>query len=255
MAEGVKTWISIDSRRVLSSADEELVGQVAAMHQDLDRLHRVMPATLHLLRDSMSGQPGSGGGGRPPWCWVHEREVRQCVEAGEFCRGEAIAGPSDVVGESAIRRDHAAEHRRALVRRVESARRELAEVVAIMAMYPAAPLRDDEEDPTPGEDLCRSCWKDNQYPQLIQTRPSNGKPYYRGLCRWCGQMRKAIGGDFFDPSDPIGDPPTWLVATKIRGDVITDTMVQKATSAMGKKVSAAKKKSTASASSKRRRRK
>lgn len=51
------------------------------------------------------------------------------------------------------------------------------------------------------EGWCPSCWRDDQHLQEIELRKSTGKPYYRGLCRWCGGWKGDTGSI----------PPVWIV--------------------------------------------
>lgn len=39
---------------------------------------------------------------------------------------------------------------------------------------------------------CESCWRDDHRLVEIETR-SDGAPYYRGLCRWCGGWKHEVG--------------------------------------------------------------
>lgn len=102
--------------------------------------------------------------------------------------------------------------------------RVVAEIEQIVDLYPTAPVeRAAVDDPGPGDEWCRCCWKDRKHCTPITLRP-DGQPFYRGLCRWCGQTSKDLGAE----------PPTWLVAKRHRGERITEGMMAKARSEVPK---------------------
>lgn len=230
MAPPAKTWRPVDTQQLLPAVDQELVARFAGAVQAAGGLTRRLPATLHVMRDNQAGQPRAAApdahGERVAWCWDHERTVAECDRAGLTCVGEIIAGASDPTGEAATVSDRAEHDRRALARALVRAATAVQEAVAITSAYPVVALVDEDQDPSPGEDLCRCCWKVHKYPKLIE-RKADGTPYYKGLCRWCGQMRRTLRGDRLGKVDPAGDPPTWLVANHLDGTV-TQGMVDKA---------------------------
>lgn len=218
-------WLEVDSRRHLSAVDRDVVARTLELARQADRVARVLPATLHLIRDNMAGQPRAAasdatGSGRRPWCWVHERSVDECDRAGEVCLGEVLSGPSDPVGDAAVSGDRAAGHHRELLRKLSVAANALEAAAAIMAGYPAQPAQLEEPgvDDEVGTVWCRACHKDDRYCQPITVRRSTGKPYYTGLCKWCGETSAVIGAD----------PPTWLVEKHHRGERVMPADIERA---------------------------
>lgn len=243
-------WMSIDSRRVLPAAQAEQVARFADTVRQLDALLLRLPAVLHLMRDDMAGQPRAaaahgGDDGHPLaryWCFEHERSLADCDEEGLACLGELSVGPSDPVGNAAVARDQAARDQRALLHRMQELVSVGTRMLGVVAGYPTSPseLEHPTLDDEVGTTWCRSCWKDEKYCEPVSARP-DGKPYYVGLCRWCGRTRKAIGGDRLVASDQRGDPPTWLVAKHHRGERVTPGDIARA----AERVPAAAKKAAA----------
>lgn len=62
----------------------------------------------------------------------------------------------------------------------------------------------------PGEDWCRSCWRDNKHCEPACDR-------YAGLCRWCGDFRAVHKTD----------PPMPILRARHRGERITTAMVDR----------------------------
>ncbi len=217
---GDSAWTSAQSRGLLTSADQAMAHRFAQAVTELDHLRLRLPAVLRTMRDNQAGTPRSAlagpGPSAPPWCWVHEQATTACDLDGWSCTGEMVDGPSDPTGAAALVADRSARHHHELGRRLELIARLAREVDAIAASYPASVLEVEDEPPSPGEDLCRACWKDNRYSQLIDTR-TDGTRYYRYLCKWCGQRRKILGGDKLPAENPAGDPPTWMVEMHHRG--------------------------------------
>ena len=218
----IQTWTHIDSRRVMSAADQALVTRWGEALMAGDRIHLELPALMHLMRDAMAGQPQAahaGERGTPSaWCWAHERTVDACHRDDLLCSGEVTASHSDPAGNAAVSGDRAAADLRDVRRLVELHCRIVDQLHAVASRYPAHPEPRTDIEATPGEDWCRSCWRDGKYHEPIGQR-ANGQPYYRGLCRWCGQLAKTIGAAL---------PPLDLVERKHRGERITDGMVEAA---------------------------
>lgn len=218
-------WQTAEGRQVLHARDEELVGRVGDLAKAADRLHRALPGTLSVMRDNMAGQPrsssGQGDGEPARWCEEHEQGTSRCDADGHVCEGVVSTGPSDPVGEAAMAPDRAQRDHDDLIRRLEVAFRTMHEAVSIAASYPtqAAPLEDAE--PSPGDEWCRCCWKDGKYCEPVTVRRATGQPYYRGLCRWCGDMAKQLRQE----------PPTWMVAKRHRGERISPGDIERATKA------------------------
>lgn len=216
-------WVSIESRLALSAQDEEIVRHLAAASMALADLTARFPAVLHLLRDDAAGQPRSGlgrsSGDQDPWCWAHERPTSRCLaEFGWPCAGELSSGPSDPTGSAAVAGDRASIDRLEFGRDVQKLAQLVDRMVKRSATYPTLAVEMDTVDAGPGEEWCRVCWKDNKHCTPVTLKPGTRTPFYRGLCRWCGQTRREIGGD----------PPTWLVAMRHRGERIHEGVLAKA---------------------------
>lgn len=67
-------------------------------------------------------------------------------------------------------------------------------------------------DDGPGDDWCRSCWRDHRYCEPVSDR-------YAGLCRWCGDWRAANRQD----------PPVPILRARHAGERITRQMVERYT--------------------------
>lgn len=212
------TWLPIDSRRALSAADAALVTRFGESLMAGNRLHLEVPALMHLMRDAMAGQPRAahtGERGAPrPWCWDHEQTVDRCLADDRLCSGEVIAH-HDPAGDAAVSGDQAAGDLRRLRKLLEMHCRVIHEATVIAQRYPAQATQRADIPATPGEDWCRSCWRDGKYHEPV-TRRANGTPYYRGLCRWCGQLARDLGTTL---------PPLELVERRHRGERITEGMV------------------------------
>lgn len=216
-------WVSIESRLVVSAQDQAAVEQLDGAVAALSSLARRFPSLLHLIRDDRAGQPRSGlaapSGHQDPWCWDHERPASQCIEdSGWPCSGELLAGPSDPTGTAAVSGDRAAGDHRALLAEVTKLTDLVDRLVRRAAMYPAQAVERESVEAGPGDEWCRSCWKDSKYCTPVTIKPGTSTPFYRGLCRWCGQTAKEIGGD----------PPTWLLEVRHRGDRINQGHIDKA---------------------------
>ena len=223
----VKRFVGIDEPTVVTAREREVIDLLGATLLDARRLHQRLAATMHAMRGNQAGQPRSGlagGDGAPvPWCWVHERDVTRCHEDPELvgeplCEGEILTGPSDPTGSAAIGGDPAARDLRKIQDRLVAGCEMVRQAVAIASKYPVQPAQLEDAEPSPGEDWCRACWKDDKYCEPITIRRSTGKPYYRGLCRWCGETAKVLGQD----------PPTWMVAKRHAGRNISEEDMRRA---------------------------
>lgn len=220
-----QTWHPIDTRRVLPAADLALVTRWGEALMAGDRIHLELPAIMHLIRDAMAGHPQAahaGERGSPrAWCWAHERTVDMCLADGSLCTGEIVAAHSDPTGTAAVSGDRAAADLADLRRLVEMHCRLMDQLHAIATRYPAQAQTRADVEAQPGEDWCRSCWRDRKYHEPVG-RKATGVPYYRGLCRWCGQLARDLG---------VVLPPLELVERKHRGERITEGMVAEAKAA------------------------
>ena len=243
MHDQTSHWVPVDSRRLLSTADAEHVARFVESVSQLEQLARRLPAVVHMMRDDMNGQPQAaaadrGDGAQVLWCWSHERSTRECDEAGELCTGELGRDISDPTGNAAVIPDRAKRDLAALFSRLDHLVSTSHVLLGLAAGYPTDTVEREQLGPDDeiGTVWCRSCWKDNKTCEPIALR-KEGKPYYAGLCRWCGRTRALIGGNRLDPSDQRGDPPTWMVAKHHSGERITQGDIDKATKAVPKATS------------------
>lgn len=214
-------WHPIDTHPLLSAADRDTVHDATQAAHQLDALMRAIPATLAAIRDSANGQPRAATtetshAAPTAWCWDHQRELTRCLAEQLDCAGDVIDQPSDPVGEAAITDDRTTAHRNEIIRRLRSITRDVHELHAITALYPADPFEPASAS-GPGGDWCRSCWRDGQYHQPID-RDKDGDPYYAGLCRWCG--------DFNSKERFL--PPVEILNHRHRGERVTEGMVAEA---------------------------
>jgi hypothetical protein len=211
-------WQPIDSRQAMAKPDADLLAQVLHAMPELYRLVRQFPAIMTMAREAMTGHPKAASltrnGEQRPWCWVHGQTTKECEEEGDNCAGELLTGPSDPTGNAALISDRAKRRHRDLTDRMSRLVHLVADAVAIAADFPVEPI----EPATltgPGEEWCRSCWKDDHYCEPI-TVDRHGHAYYAGLCRWCGDFNAANGFE----------PPTWILEARHRGERITSTQIR-----------------------------
>lgn len=229
--------IPIDSRSVLGRVDEQVVERARAAVRALDRLEARLPAVVHVMRDSMAGQPraaashregddGDADGDRARarlWCATHERSMAQCEATDLDCSIDRDRQISDPTGVAAVGHDQAAVdlgHLRHLLGQLT------ATTVRLVALAEAYPTEAVERQQLSGDDevgtvYCVCCYKDDRRLELITVRASGqraGKKYYRDRCKWCGERTELLGFD----------PPKWMVAAHHRGERITAGMMQKA---------------------------
>jgi hypothetical protein len=201
------TWHGVDTRRLLPAADLALVqldGEASTAH---DRQHLELPATMHLMRDAMAGQPRAASY-TPPSGPGSDREDPGAAD------GEVATGHHDPTGDAAITGDQAAKDLRRLRFLVDQRVRITMELDALIASYPTQHQQRADVEPTPGEDWCLACWKDAKYHSPVALHP-DGRRRFKGLCRWCGEFKAANGFE----------PPTWLLHEKHRGQSVTEGMV------------------------------
>ncbi|MCU1356399.1 MAG: hypothetical protein JWM89_1817 [Acidimicrobiales bacterium] len=218
-------WTPVDSRHVLPATDQALRTRLGEVLEELDRLQLQFGPKVRMMRDAMAGQPQAArtthDGREWPWCWIHEQTIDRCDEAGEVCDGEITGGPSDPTGNAGVVRDRAAQDHKDLTRLLELVVRAGNQALDIAVRYPTTQVEPVDIDPGPGELYCRCCYKDNQRLELITRRDNgNGRPYYPGLCIWCGRRRAALGLNM--------DPPTWMVQMRHRSQPINETHMARA---------------------------
>lgn len=201
------TWHGVDTRRLLPAADLALVtldGEASTAH---DRQHLELPATMHLMRDAMAGQPRAASY-TPPSGPSSDRDDPGAAD------GEVATGHHDPTGDAAISGDRAAKDLRRLRFLVDQRVRITMELDALIASYPTQHQQSADVEPTPGEDWCLACWKDAKYHSPVALHP-DGRRRFKGLCRWCGEFKAANGFE----------PPTKLLEVKHRGEHVTEGMV------------------------------
>lgn len=213
VAEG-KAWAPVDRRGVLPASDQAKVDRMGEAVEHLVRIHRQLPATLYMVRESMAGQPSNPGGTGPTWNWCkdHERSTKACDAEGLLCKGEPDVR-SDPTGNAAVINDIAKRDYRDLLRLAELVDSTARRMLGLEETYPTEriDLEEIEPDDEVGSKYCRACFKDNNDLTLVTLRAKTNEPYYVGLCRWCGLRAAELGGD----------PPTWMVAKHHRGDRVT----------------------------------
>lgn len=228
--------ISIESRRLVSAADEQLLARAGGAVRALGRLDPKLPAVMHQIRDVLGGQPRAAASHREGddedgsqararlWCEEHERTVVQCDAEGLVCTDLSTPrGISDPVGLAATSNDPAAADLRRVRHLLDQLVRTTLELVAIADAYPTTAIQIEKFDASDlvGTEWCRCCWKDDKYCEPIALRTSGaqaGKPYFSGLCLWCGRMKNTLGFD----------PPTWMVELHHRGERIGPGLIEKA---------------------------
>lgn len=231
----LRAGVPIDSRRHTAAADEELLARASAAVRALARLQRRLPAVLHVMRDHQSGQPAAAAapvGGADPdgqadrarlWCTTHERSLAGCEPDDLSCRIDPGRQISDHVGRAAVGHDMAAADMRAMRQLLHALVDSTVKMVAIADSYPTSTVELEKPDASDlvGTEWCRCCWKDDRYMEPItlrQSGPQAGRPYFTGLCLWCGRMRSTLGFE----------PPTWLVAMHHRGERINEGHLERA---------------------------
>lgn len=102
--------------------------QLTRASNALDLRDRHGDNLLDRVHDAMAGHPkaarwDSGGAANKPWCWVHQRDLRECLRNDEPCMADDIVGTSDSTG------DQAAE----LARRADAASTDLQSITSLSA--------------------------------------------------------------------------------------------------------------------------
>lgn len=259
-------WRSVGAHHT-GSDDDATVSALGELTRLIPQLERTAPALFAAMRDHMNGQPqaahyatATDAEDAPDfraglWCEAHEQTTDRCdaraldllkqrgwseaewradrIYELPFCEGIAQGtGPSDPAGNAALVRDVAAQDLAAFRRHIGRALDEMRAAMAVRSGYPTVATPPPDDDGSPGADLCRSCWRCNSYPKLIELRPGTPTPYYQGLCRWCGSTRKGLlgsrGKQFVDQSDPTFDPPKRIVELHIYPGRVPESEMEKA---------------------------
>ncbi len=115
------------------------VSQLDHALEDLLRFRLDLPRLLDAIDDAQEGQPGGqrfdvvrSGGRTVLHCWKHERDVRDCEEAGLDCDGEAI-DVNDPTGEAGVNPDKARADRRRVSRKIQAITDAIEELIGIRA--------------------------------------------------------------------------------------------------------------------------
>lgn len=99
--------------------------------------------------------------------------------------------PNDPTGEAATDADQDTSHRdlRAALNTIATSSTDLLRLLQVAT--PRIPERDPQHlvnQQLIADGWCTSCYRDNGYLEPIGTKP-DGTPYYRGLCKWCGEFK------------------------------------------------------------------
>lgn len=187
--------------------DPELLSRYEADIELLTRLSNALPGALREAAELGSPLRGASydgvmvtGGRSVLWCWVHEREIRQCLRSDLGCSGESVT-VSDPTGEAAVTpgRVHLARQQiEADLNTVHGVIERLVFNAAYLTRTPVthaeARRREDERKDLAGqnEERCRSCERTEVAPGLRRAEPvhrrTDGGGVYAEitpLCWWC----------------------------------------------------------------------
>lgn len=192
-------WRAVDADLVRPRADDDTIERTGDLVRAADAIRARLPARLAAMRSALAAWPrarsyGEGGPASRMWCWTHERDPARCVEAGLWCQGEPVPGPSDPTGEVAIAPDPAHRDRRQLDRHIANAARELHLAEQILDRSEARPASSADRLGTPNKRGCASCarlpgpaegtsrWEPISHPQ---TDVKGNLAVPMALCAWC----------------------------------------------------------------------
>lgn len=146
--------------------------------------------------------------------------------------------PSDPTGEAALHPDAAEQAISATEKHLRDLYRT---AVALSALYdewsPSGMGAVDHKDGF-SDDWCRSCWRNDKTCTPI-TKRGNGRPFYVGLCKRCGELRAALG------MRRTQMPPLELVMLRHAGQPITKKLVAEWTASKKKQRSRRQRKKAA----------
>jgi hypothetical protein len=207
------------SRRQRTAVDQVLAKAAAVrplLAADGARLHAALDLMEEFTDTGIRAARLDDGTASPAmWCEVHERDLARCP-ADQLCTGRSYRPGADIVGERAAggQRDQAAEDRGRVLKLLEARARLDAQLVELVAGYERRHGTSTLIGPAAG--WCTSCYRNDHQHEPVGTRP-DGRPYYIGLCRWCGDFRAAHGQQL---------PPLDLLKARHSGKQITTTMVK-----------------------------
>lgn len=210
-------WQNPDHTSTLPARDEDTLVAFYRALPELERQRQSTLGTLAVMRESMSdsilgdhsedpAEPDRAG----TWCVTHERDTDECrrIERnGEDIEGECVPElklrRSDPTFNAANTSDPASADYREHMKDMATIARAARRMHDRAERYPASAqvTRKPAPEEGPGDDWCSNCYLDSQYfePITMQKRrpteedPRTEKPYYTGLCKWCGDM-KALHG-------------------------------------------------------------
>lgn len=223
--------IGVDDHRLVTGGEQRTLERFDAARRVLGELGPRLPATIHVMRDCSAGQPAAAATHtasdddddqaerRRQWCSAHERSLGDCAPGDPSCRVDPRRAISDPTGEAAMVNDRADAHRRQLLGLLNEITRATVKLADLVAVYPSVAVERAQlgQDDAVGTVWCRSCWRDNKYCEPVGVRtsgPDAGKPYYVGLCRWCGSLGF--------------EPPPWLLEMRHHKKVIKQADIEKA---------------------------
>ncbi len=158
-------------------------------HSTLTELLNGLDSALNALHDATgAGYPAKASGAASTPGTVVGRYVEHDDDTGRV----TLTLPERIMDQAQQRRPDPAQADLAqLSAAAATLRVEAARALDALAKYQRpVPRRIPRADTEIPDDWCRSCHRNNQHHTPVSLRPS-GEPYYAGLCRWCGDFRKA----------------------------------------------------------------
>jgi len=229
-------WVPVDAARLVNNSDRTVIAKARGSLPGLVARIAEAETVIGGMYQAMAGQPKAAGfvprtGSEAPWCWTHERAVKDCDKAGLFCLGEVVQRATDPSGEGATQPDHAAARHRRYIRCLALVSKLEAELYHLAKNQPAEaserPSLDDDPH-GPGEGHCISCYRLDRRHEPIAMH-TDGRKRYKDKCRFCGDFRATT----VDPeNDPDGYDPSleMLEAWHAPGKIVTEDMVKAAKS-------------------------
>ena len=172
----------------------------------LDRCSTVLVTRLADMTEAQNGWPASSGWDTTPsggshWCWVHEQDVAACHADGVACDGEVVAGVGDRTGESALRKDRAASHRREVERLIVRVGADARRLEQLLSLYGPRHSTDSERKATAlaneRDVSCWSCARTEVAKGVARWEPAKYHPEVAGerrqLCEWCYRWLREVG--------------------------------------------------------------
>lgn len=164
---------------------------------DLEHAHASLTEILSGIEGSLTALHDANGAGYPT-------KASGAASSPGTIVGRYIDGPEDDSRSTTLTlperiMDHAQQHRpdpadsdlAQLSKAAADLRRASTRALNVLAKYQrAVPRHTPKADIETPDDWCRSCHRNNQHHTPVSLRPT-GEAYYVGLCRWCGDFRKA----------------------------------------------------------------